>query len=156
MLETPGGDAKDASDARVAAANYFARAIRGNETDYRALYKYWRIRTQKGDAPDMRLQDVLVQAYNLAPQVPEIALSAGLMLLGVNRAVEARVVLNKLAGDPHSEKLSATARRLVALIDALPPGRAATAAEITSALAAPAEPPAQPSGEPPAPGKPAT
>ena len=148
VLETPGGDVQDSHDARVAAANYFARAIRGNETDYRALYKYWQIRTENGDTPDVRLQDVLVQAYNLAPQVREIALSTGLMLLRVNRALEARVVLNKLAGDPHSEALSSTGRRLVALIDSLPPGRAATESEIAGALAKPVAPPS--------PAKPAT
>jgi hypothetical protein len=134
-LKAPDAITADANAARVAAANHFAGAIQADDTDYRSLYRYWQIRIGNGDAPDMRLQDVLVQAYNLAPQVQEIALSTGVMLLSVKRIVEARVVLNKLAGDPHGESASRTARRLVTVIDALPTGREPTNREIADAMA---------------------
>ncbi len=134
-LKAPDAIAADANAARVAAANHFARAIQADDTDYRSLYRYWQIRIGNGDAPDMRLQDVLVQAYNLAPQVQETALSTGVMLLSVKRIVEARVVLNKLAGDPHGAAARRTARRLVTAIDALPTGREPTTEEIADIMA---------------------
>ena len=149
LLESPGGDGKGANDAYVAAANNFAHAIQGNETDYRALYRYWQIRTRNGEAPDRNLQEVLVRAYYLAPQVLEIAMSTGVMLLGVNRGAEARVILNAIAGNPHGAKVSARAQRLLALIDAAPHGRAPTATEILLALAEPAAPTA--ANKPPVP-----
>jgi hypothetical protein len=57
------------------------------------------------------------------------------MLLSVKRIVEARVVLNKLAGDPHGAAARRTARRLVTAIDALPTGREPTTEEIADIMA---------------------
>lgn len=118
----------------VQAANLFVRTVRGDPMHYRALYRYWQIRARTGEAPDTRLQDVLVQAYNLAPQAQEIAINAGFMLLGVARTKEARGVLAALAGDPHGDKSGDVARRLVALLDTLPEGRTPTPDEINAAI----------------------
>ena len=140
VLKEPNADITEAKAARLAAANHFAVAIRGDETDYRALYKYWQIRALNGETLDGPLQDVLQRAYDLAPQVREIAFSTGLMLLGVHRTASARAIFIQLAGDPHNQKLRATARRLLDYIDALPAGRAPTAPEIAAALEEPKAP----------------
>ena len=134
------GAAPDAGeDDYVTAGNLFVRAVRADPMHFRALYRYWQVRTRSREYPDTRLQDVLVQAYNLAPQAKEIAITTGFMLLGVERAKEARTVLASIASDPHGAQAGTIARRLVALVDSLPDGRNPTPTEIAAAVTGEAE-----------------
>ena len=118
----------------VDAGNLFARTVRADPQHFQALYRYWQVRARTGEVPDIRLQDVLVQAYNLAPQAKEIAITTGFMLLGVERAKEARAVLASIADDPHGAQAGSIARRLVALVDSMPDGRNPTQEEIGAAI----------------------
>ncbi len=109
------GDAEE--EAYTAAGNLFARALRGDPDDYRSLYRYWQVRARSGESPDANLQEVLLRAHELAPQVQEIALAAARMLLRANRVAEAREVLSGFASHPHGTETSSVARQLISFID---------------------------------------
>ncbi len=81
------------------------------QTLYRYAESYFAV-PGGGDAPDS-VVDVLLRAYNLAPQVTEIGLNAARVLLDRKRADEAMVILSPIANDAHNPKAAAIARKLI-------------------------------------------
>ncbi|MBI1186334.1 MAG: hypothetical protein GC206_03245 [Alphaproteobacteria bacterium] len=110
------------SEALIAESRrYFVRAFqidpRHAPTLYRFAMTFWR-----NDAPMPRERlDILVEAANLAPQVDEIGINAGIQLLSHGRRDEAIAVLRPIAYAPHGGSTSNAAR---AMLDALAPADA--------------------------------
>ncbi|HWA00622.1 MAG TPA: hypothetical protein VG841_09950 [Caulobacterales bacterium] len=92
---------------------YFARAFRLNARHVPTLYAYaTTYMMADGPIPDDAL-DVLLRAYDLAPQVSEIGLNTARNLMEHDRFDEATAILRPIAFSPHGQGASATARAML-------------------------------------------
>lgn len=103
----------DASAIAAQGRRYFTRAYRIEPNDAPNLFAYAQTYGYGGDIPNSAV-DVMVQAYNLAPQVTSHAINIGMILIYHERYDEAAVVLRGVAYAPHMPPSTAEfARRML-------------------------------------------
>ena len=110
-------DAEHAPDAeKVAlyghARRALGRAYQRDPNDMPTLYRYAQASMHMGALNDNSL-NVLLRAYDLAPQVQEIGLNAAAQLIGRGRYEEAAVMLRRIAYSPHAGDMGPAARQLL-------------------------------------------
>ncbi len=103
---------------RAASRRWLARAFRANPDDWRVLRAY--VRTQDFGAGPLSQNDleIILLAYELAPQVPAVAIDCALALALAGRFAEAATVLEPIGASPHGGSLSARVRTLIAALEA--------------------------------------
>ena len=103
--------------ALMAARGWFGRAHQADPNHVGALYRYAEATV---DQPlTENTMNVLRLAHNLAPQVDEITVAAGVAMLQLGRKAEAHAMLDPIAGDPHGGSAATYVRRVLA--DGTPP-----------------------------------
>ena len=88
------------------------RAFQRDPNDVPTLYRYAQASMQIGALND-NSWNVLLRAYDLAPQVQEIGLNAAAQLIGRGRYDEAAVMLRRIAYSPHAGDMGPAARQLL-------------------------------------------
>jgi hypothetical protein len=101
--------AKDGALAKRA-RKYFTQAHRLDGTRASSLFRYVEAGLLAGEPMDEHFVDVLVAAYQLAPQIDALAMVAGQALIQHKRYEEAMFILRPMMAELHSEELSAVAR----------------------------------------------
>jgi tetratricopeptide (TPR) repeat protein len=107
---TPAERTADAERAR----GYLGAALKLNAKDFRVLHLYGLTFGGDDAAPADITVNALMGAHQLAPQVPEIAVNAGLALMRSGHFDDAIDVLTPVAYSPHPSSRTALAQRLLA------------------------------------------
>ncbi|MBB6229190.1 tetratricopeptide (TPR) repeat protein [Polymorphobacter multimanifer] len=109
---------QDTPDGRAEALRALVRAYKANPEDWRTLRAYALARgartTRLGDS-DL---DVLQLAWQLAPQVPEVAVDFAAALVHAGRPVAAARILAPVANSPHGGRLAILAKTLMTSAEA--------------------------------------
>jgi predicted Zn-dependent protease len=106
-------NASDRETSLTEARLYFARAFRADPQHVPTLYRYAQTYFSLPGPMAVNQLNILMEAYNLAPQVSAISMTSALALLEVERFDEAIPILRALASEPHGNALSARARELL-------------------------------------------
>lgn len=106
-------ETRDVELAKKARAD-FAAAHRIDGTRAHSLFRYAECELLEQGEPTAHMADVLVTAYNLAPQIDVIALVTGQVLMARDRFKEAELVLRPLLGELHAGERPRIAQQLVA------------------------------------------
>ncbi len=98
----------DARQARI----WFARAHQADENHFQTLFRYAQsMRGERGYVSE-NMENILLLAHQLAPQVSAITLNAAAMLMNRGALAEADAMLHPLAADPHDTSLAAAAQEM--------------------------------------------
>jgi tetratricopeptide (TPR) repeat protein len=116
MADLRAGDAEPAAKAAhyARAAAWFGRAHKADAAYFPALYRYAQSRSTAKDFLSDNNINVLLLARSIAPQVDEISVDAGRLLMLRDRFDDARLVLAPVAAKTHGGKIAETARTLLA------------------------------------------
>ena len=87
----------------------FGRSHARDDTRASALFRYFESGLNATGAVDDHLIEILIKAYQLAPQVDAIVATTAHALMARNRFDEAVIVLRPLAANPHGGKLAENA-----------------------------------------------
>ncbi len=99
---------------RDAARRYLVRAYKADPSDWRTLLDYVRLANPQAGPLNKATLDVALRAYELAPQVAEVAVTTAVALAQADRLPEAAKVLEPIAYSPHPSDAAAIARVLMA------------------------------------------
>lgn len=97
------------------AQNAFGRAHSLDDLRASSMFRYVECGIGAAGEVDDNAMEVLIGAYQLAPQVDSIVATTAQALMSRGRFEEATIVLRPLAADPHGGKTSKMAKQLLAL-----------------------------------------
>lgn len=95
------------------ARRWFARAHRADANHFQTLYRYAETLQRSRDYTSENTRNVLLLAYELAPQVAEVGMNAALLLMRRGEFDPAARLLRPLAAAAHNEELAGAARELL-------------------------------------------
>jgi hypothetical protein len=99
--------------AAASARQWFGRARTADPTHFQALVRYVESLRHDPAAASEETDELIIQAGQLAPQVPSIALAAARVLIDRGDEVEAMRLLIPLVVNPHNRSVAAAARSLI-------------------------------------------
>jgi tetratricopeptide (TPR) repeat protein len=102
----------------VPARQWFIKANKIDPEDPEPLMHFYLSYLLAGERPNANAIAALHYASNLAPQDPGLRLNSALQYLRDGKLKEARLTLAPIAYDPHGKDIAATARAMIAKIDA--------------------------------------
>lgn len=95
------------------ARRWFTRAHRADPNHFQTLYRFAQSLTGERDYLSENTRNVLLLAHELAPQVPEIALNAAVLLMNRDEFADAEALLLPLSQQPHDPPQAQLARQLL-------------------------------------------
>lgn len=105
-------DAATESETRIA-HGWFDRARRADPNHFQSLYRYAVSARGGADYRPEENAELMLAAHRLAPQVSDISMNAAAMLMNRGRYLDAAIILQPLAADPHNASLAAAARQML-------------------------------------------